>query len=143
MNMLKKLVRGGAVAAASKKMAPALGGAAAASKRMQPVIGAAVAAAKAAQPKSDATIKNQSDFARAAALKTRQPTRQPMAQAARMPGQAPLGGLRSAVKTAATNVKTAIEKQPALQKPAIGAALQKKPVGRVVGGLANKFLKRR
>ena len=117
MKMLKKLVRGGAVAAASKKMAPALGGAATASKGMQPAIGAAVAAAKTAQPMA--------------------------AQAARMPGQAPLGGLRSAVKTAATNVKTAIEKQPALQKPAIGAALQKKPVGRVVGGLANKFLKRR
>ena len=104
MKMLKKLVRGGAIAS-SKKMAPALGGAAAASKGMQPALGGAVAA--------------------------------------KMPGQAPLSNLRSSVKSVAANVKTAIEKQPALQKPAIGAALQKKPVGRVVGGLANKFLKRR
>ena len=104
MKMLKKLVRGGAIAS-SKKMAPALGGAAAASKGMQPALGGAVAA--------------------------------------KMPGQAPLSNLRSSVKSVAANVKTAIEKQPALQKPAIGAALQKKPVGRVVGGLASKFLKRR
>ena len=103
--VVKKAVDGGAVAAASKKMAPALGGAAAASKGMQPALGGAVAA--------------------------------------KMPGQAPLSNLRSSVKSVAANVKTAIEKQPALQKPAIGAALQKKPVGRVVGGLANKFLKRR
>jgi hypothetical protein len=116
MKMLKKLVRGGAVAS-SKKMAPALGGAAAASKGMQPALGGAVAAAKTAQPM--------------------------VAQAAKMPNQAPLGGLRSAVKTAATNVKAAVEKQPALQKPAIGAALQKKPVGRMIGGLSSKFLKRR
>ena len=63
--------------------------------------------------------------------------------AAKMPDQAPLSNLRSSVKSVATNVKTAVEKQPALQKPAIGAALQKKPVGRVVTGLAGKFIKRR
>ena len=116
-SMMKKLSRAasGAVAS-SKKMAPALGGAAAASKGMQPALGAA-AAAKVAQPM--------------------------VAQAAKMPGQAPLSNLRSSVKSVAANVKTAIEKQPALQKPAIGAALQKKPVGRMIGGLSSKFLKRR
>jgi len=97
-----------------KKMAR--GGAIASSKKMAPAVGA-VAAAKAAQPMA--------------------------AQAAKMPSQAPLSNLRSSVKSVAANVKAAVEKQPALQKPAIGAALQKKPVGRVVGGLASKFLKRR
>jgi hypothetical protein len=82
MRNLGQAIRRGAVAAASKKMAPAMGGAvasaskkaapmmagavAAATKKMQPAIGAAVAAAKAAQPKSEATMKNQSDLARAA-----------------------------------------------------------------------------
>ena len=69
---------------------------------------------------------------------------QPMvAKAATMPPKAPLSNLRSSVKSVATNVKTAVAKQPESKKVAIGAALQKKPVGRVVGGLASKFLKRR
>ena len=51
----------------------------------------------------------------------------PMAdQAAAMPSRAPLGGLRSSVVQAATKVKAAA-------KPAIGAALQKKPIGKVLG----------
>lgn len=84
MKMLKKLVRGGAVAAAPKKVAPALGGVVAATKKMQPAIGAAVAAAKTAQPMA--------------------------AQAA---------------------------------KPAVGAALQKKPIGKALGsGLAGLMKKR-
>ena len=97
-----------------KKMAR--GGAIASSKKMAPAVGGVVAA-KTAQPMA--------------------------AQAAKMPDQAPLSNLRSSVKSVATNVKTAIDKQPALQKPAIGAALQKKPVGRVVTGLVGKFIKRR
>ena len=97
-----------------KKMAR--GGAIASSKKMAPAVGGVVAA-KTAQPMA--------------------------AQAAKMPDQAPLSNLRSSVKSVAANVKTAIEKQPALQKPAIGAALQKKPVGRMIGGLSSKFLKRR
>lgn len=101
-----------------KKLGRAIrGGAVASSKGMQPALGSAVAAAKTAQPMA--------------------------AQAAAMPRKAPLSNLRASVKSVAANVKTAVEKQPALQKPAIGAALQKKPVGRVVGGLASKFLKRR
>ena len=48
------------------------------------------------------------------------------AQAAAMPSRAPLGGLRSSVVQAATKVKAAA-------KPAIGAALQKKPIGKVLG----------
>jgi hypothetical protein len=71
MGMMKNLgraIRRGAVAAASKKMAPAMGGAvASASKKAAPMMAGAVAAAKAAQPKSEATMKNQSDLARAAA----------------------------------------------------------------------------
>ena len=103
MGMLKKLVRGGAVAS-SKKMAPAMAGAvaAAAPKKMAPALGGAVAQA---------------------------------------PSKAPLGNLRSSVKSMAANVKTAVEKQPALQKAVASQA--NKPVGKVVGGLASKFLKRR
>jgi hypothetical protein len=99
MKMLKKLVRGGAIAS-SKKMAPAVGG---------------VAAAKTAQPM--------------------------VAQAATMPPKAPLSNLRSSVKSMAANVKTAVAKQPALQKAVASQA--NKPVGRLVGGLSSKFLKRR
>jgi hypothetical protein len=116
---------------------------------MQPAIGAANAA-KAAQPKSEATMKNQSDLARAAARAEKMEkmgrmttVSQPMSTQTRtrMLGQAPLGGLRSAVKTAATNVKAAVAKQPALQKAVASQA--NKPVGRLVGGLSSKFLKRR
>ena len=78
----------------------------------------------------------------AAASKQMQPALGGVA-AAKMPDQAPLSNLRSSVKSVATNVKTAVAKQPESKKVAIGAALQKKPVGRVVGGLASKFLKRR
>jgi hypothetical protein len=67
----------------------------------------------------------------------------PAAKAATMPPKAPLSNLRSSVKSVATNVKTAVAKQPESKKVAVGAALQKKPVGRVVRGLASKFLKRR
>ena len=99
-----------------KNLGRAVSGVAASVKKAAPMM--AGAAAKAAQPMSTQTR-------------------------ARMPNQAPLGNLRSAVKSAATSVKTAIEKQPALQKSGIGAALQKKPIGRMVGGLAGKFIKRR
>ena len=60
---------------------------------------------------------------------------------AQAPSKAPLGNLRSSVKSMAANVKTAVEKQPALQKAVASQA--NKPVGKVVGGLASKFLKRR
>ena len=150
MKSMKNLGRAvSGVAASVKKAAPMMAGAVTTtSTRMQPAIGAA--AAKAAQARG----LNESNLARSAALadaaKMKKMGRmttvsQPMSTQARtrMPNQAPLGNLRSAVKSAATSVKTAIEKQPALQKPAIGAALQKKPIGRMVGGLAGKFLKRR
>ena len=101
MKMLKKLVRGGAIAS-SKKMAPAIGGAVAASKQIQPALGGAVAQA---------------------------------------PSKAPLSNLRSSVKSMAANVKTAVAKKPALQKAVASQA--NKPVGRLVGGLSSKFLKRR
>jgi hypothetical protein len=97
-----------------KKMAR--GGAIASSKKMAPAVGGVVAA-KTAQPMA--------------------------AQAAKMPDQAPLSNLRSSVKSVATNVKTAVAKQPESKKVAVGAALQKKPVGRVVTGLVGKFIKRR
>ena len=90
------------------------GGAVSSSKKMAPAVGGA-AAAKVAQPM--------------------------VAQAAAMPRKAPLSNLRASVKSAAANVKTAVEKQPALQKAV--ASQRNKPVGRVVGGLASKFLKRR
>ena len=115
---VKKAVGGGAVAS-SQRMAPAMGGAVtAAPKKMAPALGGAVAASKQIQPALGGAV-------------------------AQSPRKAPLSNLRSSVKSVAANVKTAIEKQPALQKPAIGAALQKKPIGRMVGGLAGKFLKRR
>lgn len=99
-----------------KKLGRAIrGGAVASSKNMAPAMGGAVAAAKTAQPMA--------------------------AQAAAMPRKAPLSNLRASVKSAAANVKTAVEKQPALQKAV--ASQRNKPVGRVVGGLASKFLKRR
>ena len=86
MKMLKKLVRGGAVAAASKKMAPAMGGAvAAAPKKAVPMMAGAVA-------------------------------------------------------TTASKAAQAMKANP---KPAVGSALQNKAIGKAVGGLANKFLKRR
>jgi hypothetical protein len=117
MGMLKKLVRGGAVAS-SKKMAPAMAGAvaAAAPKKMAPALGGAVAASKQIQPALGGAV-------------------------AQAPSKAPLGNLRSSVKSMAANVKTAVEKQPALQKAVASQA--NKPVGKVVGGLASKFLKRR
>ena len=87
-----------------------------------------------------ASVKKAAPMMAGAAAKAAQPM---STQAAAMPRKAPLSNLRSSVKSVAANVKTAIEKQPALQKPAIGAALQKKPIGRMVGGLAGKFLKRR
>ena len=144
MKNLGRAVRG--AVASNAKMAPAMGGAvASASKRMQPAIDAAAAASKAVQARG----LNESNLARSAALfkkmekMGRMPTvSQPKAaQAAAMPRKAPLGGLRSAVKTAATNVKTAVAKQPALQKAVASQA--NKPVGRLVGGLSSKFLKRR
>ena len=102
MKMLKKLVRGGAIAS-SKKMAPAMVG--------------AVRSAAAAQPVA------------------------PAAKAATMPPKAPLSNLRSSVKSMAANVKTSVAKKPALQKAVASQA--NKPVGRLVGGLSSKFLKRR
>jgi hypothetical protein len=111
---VKKAVGGGAVAS-SQRMAPAMGGAVtAAPKKMQPALGG-VAAAKVAQPMA--------------------------AQAAAMPRKAPLSNLRSSVKSMAANVKTAVAKKPALQKAVASQA--NKPVGRLVGGLSSKFLKRR
>ena len=145
MKNLGRAVRG--AVASTAKMAPAMAGAvASASKRMQPAIGAANAASKAVQ----ARRLNESDLARSAALAEKMEkmgrmttVSQPMSTQTRtrMPSQAPLGGLRSAVKTAATNVKTAVAKQPALQKAVASQA--NKPVGRLVGGLSSKFLKRR
>jgi hypothetical protein len=148
MKSMKNLGRAvSGVAASVKKAAPMMAGAVTTtSTRMQPAIGAAAAASKAAQARG----LNESKLARSAALAEKMEkmgrmttVSQPMSTQTRtrMPGQAPLGGLRSAVKTAATNVKTAIEKQPALQKAVASQA--NKPVGRVVGGLASKFLKRR
>jgi hypothetical protein len=116
MKMLKKLVRGGAIAS-SKKMAPAMGGAvAAAPKKMAPALGGAVAASKQIQPALGGAV-------------------------AQAPSKAPLSNLRSSVKSMAANVKTAVAKQPALQKAVASQA--NKPVGRLVGGLSSKFLKRR
>jgi glycosyltransferase A (GT-A) superfamily protein (DUF2064 family) len=121
MKNLGRAVRG--VAASVKKAAPMMAGAVTTtSTRMQPAIGAANAA-KAAQPKSEATMKNQSDLARAAARAEKMEkmgrmttVSQPMSTQTRtrMPGQAPLGG-----------------------------KMEKKPIGRMVGGLGAKFLKRR
>jgi len=155
MKNLGRAVRG--VAASVKKAAPMMAGAVTTtSTRMQPAIGAA--AAKAAQARglneklarSDALAEKMKNMGRMTTVsqpmstqaRTRMPS-QPMSTQARtrMPSQAPLGNLRSAVKSAATSVKTAIEKQPALQKAV--TSQRNKPVGRVVGGLASKFLKRR
>jgi hypothetical protein len=92
----------------------ARGGAIASSKKMAPAVGGVVAA-KTAQPMA--------------------------AKAATMPPKAPLSNLRSSVKSMAANVKTAVAKKPALQKAVASQA--NKPVGRLVGGLSSKFLKRR
>jgi len=101
-----------------KKLGKALrGGAVASINKMAPAMVGAVRSAAAAQPVA------------------------PAAKAATMPPKAPLSNLRSSVKSMAANVKTAVAKQPALQKAVASRA--NKPVGRVVGGLASKFLKRR
>ena len=83
--VVKKAVGGGAVAAASKNMAPAMGGAVA-------------AAPKKATP------------------------------------------MMNAVATTASKAAQAMKANP---KPAVGSALQNKAIGKAVGGLAGKFLKRR
>jgi hypothetical protein len=147
MRNLGRAIRRGAVAAASKNMAPAMGGAVTTtSTRMQPAIGAAAAASKAVQARG----LNESKLARSAALAEKMEkmgrmttVSQPMSTQTRtrMPPKAPLSNLRSSVKSMAANVKTAVAKQPALQKAVASQA--NKPVGRLVGGLSSKFLKRR
>lgn len=141
MALFKKLIRGGAVSS-SKKMAPAVGVGKGVITPDQATIDRFKPKGLANVPTNRSKEEQAQVEANAKLTTSYRGGAQPMAaQATAMPRRAPLSNLRSSVKSVATNVKTSVEKQPALQKAV--ASQRNKPVGRVVGGLASKFLKRR
>ena len=147
-----------------KKLSQAARGAVASTAKMAPAMAGAVA--KAAQPKSAATITNQSDLARAAAdhFASSNKMQPALGGTGGIRGAMQSGALKAVdaataskfqkdlasvkanpinnrpVDIASKKIAPAISRTVAkAAKPSIGAALQKKPVGKVIGrGLLGK-----